>query len=53
MAIGLILINAALAREHEIYNKLSKDPKIIEVYPLFGEYNLIAIIEADDFDKIG
>ncbi len=53
MAIGFVLISAAPAREHEVYNKLSKVPQIVELHPLFGEYDLIAKIEADDFEKLG
>jgi DNA-binding Lrp family transcriptional regulator len=36
-----------------VYNKLSKVPQIIELHPLFGEYDLIAKIEADDFESLG
>lgn len=53
MAIGFVLITSAPAYEHEVYNKLSKLPHIVELHPLFGEYDLIAKIEAEDFDKIG
>jgi len=53
MAIGFVLISAAPAYEHEVYNKLSKVPQIIELHPLFGEYDLIAKIEADDFESLG
>ena len=53
MAIGFVLISAAPAREHEVYNKLSKVPQIVELHPLFGGYDLIAKIEADDFEKLG
>ena len=53
MAIGFVLISAAPAREHEVYNKLSKVPQIVELHPLFGEYDLISKIEADDFEKLG
>ncbi|HEC82042.1 MAG TPA: Lrp/AsnC family transcriptional regulator, partial [Thermoplasmatales archaeon] len=28
-------------------------PEVVEVYPLFGEYDIIAKLEADDFDSIG
>ena len=52
MAIGFVLISAAPAREHEVYNKLSKVPQIVELHPLFGEYDLIAKIEADDFEYL-
>lgn len=47
------MINTTHALEHEVYNKLLKVPQIIELHPLFDEYDLIAKIEAEDFDKIG
>ena len=53
MAIGFILICAAPALEHDVYTKLSKIPEIIELHPLFGEYDLIAKIDAEDFEKLG
>ena len=53
MAIGFVLISAAPAHEHEVYNKLSKVPEIVELHPLFGEYDLIAKIKADYFEKLG
>lgn len=53
MAIGFVLIKAAPGYEHEVYNKLSKVKEIGELYPLFGEYDLIAKIKAGDFEKLG
>ncbi len=53
MAISFVLISAAPAHEHEVYNKLSKIPEIIELHSLFGEYHLIAKIEAENFENIG
>jgi DNA-binding Lrp family transcriptional regulator len=53
MAIGFVLINVAPAHEHEVYNKLSKIPQIVELHPLFGEYDLIAKIDASDFEDLG
>jgi DNA-binding Lrp family transcriptional regulator len=53
MAISFVLISAAPAKEHDVYNKLSKVPEIIELHPLFGEYDLIAKIQADNFENIG
>ena len=35
-----------------MYNKLSKVKEIIELHPLFGEYDIIAKIEAEDFEKL-
>ena len=53
MTIGFVLIKAAPAFEHEVYNKISKALQIIELYPLFGEYDLIVKIEAENFEKLG
>ena len=53
MAVGFVLIKAAPAHEHEVYNKLSKVPEIVELHPLFGEYDFIAKIEAENFEKLG
>ena len=53
MVIGFVLISVAPAHEHDVYNKLSKTHEIVELHPLFGEYDLIAKVKADDFDKLG
>ncbi|UCD14784.1 MAG: Lrp/AsnC ligand binding domain-containing protein [Thermoplasmatales archaeon] len=53
MAIGYVLISAAPAYEHAVYHKLTKVSEIIELHLLFGEYDLIAKIEAEDFEKLG
>ena len=53
MAIGYVLINTAPAHEHEVYTKLSKIPEIVELHPLFGEFDLIAKVEPEDFEKLG
>ena len=53
MAIGFVLITIAPTHEHDVNTKLSKVPEIIELQTLFGEYDLIAKIEAEDFEKLG
>jgi DNA-binding Lrp family transcriptional regulator len=53
MEIGFVLIHVSTKRESEVFNKLSKIPEVIEVYPLFGDYDIIAKIEAEDYDSIG
>jgi DNA-binding Lrp family transcriptional regulator len=53
MAVGFVLISAAPSKEHEVYNHLLKVPEIVELHPLFGEYDLIAKIEGSDFDTLG
>ena len=53
MAVAFVLISAAPAHEHEVYNKLLKTPEILELHPLFGEYDIMAKIKAEDFEKLG
>ncbi len=53
MAIGFVLITIAPTHEHDVSTKFSKVSEIIEVQTLFGEYDLIAKIEAEDFEKLG
>jgi DNA-binding Lrp family transcriptional regulator len=53
MAIGFVLITTATACERKVFKELSKLPEIVELHPLFGEYDFIAKIKADDFDDLG
>ena len=53
MAIGFVLISTTPAHENEVYNKLLRVPEIVELHALFGEYDIIAKIEAENFDKLG
>ena len=52
MVIGLVLMHVSPLYESEVLNKLSKLPEVIEVHPLFGEYDLIAKNEAKDYECI-
>jgi DNA-binding Lrp family transcriptional regulator len=53
MALGYVLISTAPAKEHDVYTQLLKIAEIVELYPLFGEYDLIAKIETTDIDTLG
>jgi len=53
LAIGFVLISTAPAKEHDVYNELLKVAEIVELHPLFGEYDLIAKSEAEDFNALG
>jgi DNA-binding Lrp family transcriptional regulator len=52
MPIGFVLISTAPGMEHEVYKKLLEIEQIVELNPLFGEYDLIAKIEAKDLDEL-
>ncbi len=53
LAIGFVLISTAPAKEHEVYTELLRVKGIVELHPLFGEYDLIAKVEAEDFNALG
>jgi DNA-binding Lrp family transcriptional regulator len=53
MAIGFVLISTAPAQEHVVYNRLLNVKHIVELHPLFGEYDLIAKVSAEDFNSLG
>jgi DNA-binding Lrp family transcriptional regulator len=53
MVIGFVLMHISPLHEYEVFNKISKLHEVIEVHPLFGEYDLIAKIEAEDYESIG
>lgn len=53
MAVAYVLITAEAGREKEVYDKLLKVPEVRELMPLFGEYDLICKLDAQDFDSLG
>lgn len=48
-----VLINIKPTREGDVYKSLSKIEGVSDIYPLFGEYDLIAKIEKEDVNEIG
>ena len=53
MKIGFVLIHVSPLHESEVYNIVSKIPEVSEIHSLFGEYDLIAKIEAENYERIG
>lgn len=52
MATAFVLINVETGREREVYDSLMEIDEVIEVYPLFGEYDLITKVETKWFDDL-
>ncbi len=52
MALGFVLIKVSPRKEREVYEKLAKLKEVEELYPLFGEYDLIAKIVVKDFEEL-
>ncbi len=53
MATGFVLISVEPGAERQVYREVIKVKEVVDVHLLFGEYDLIARIEADDYDAIG
>jgi DNA-binding Lrp family transcriptional regulator len=53
VVIGFVLMHISPLHEHEVFNTLSKLKEVIELHTIFGEYDLIAKIEAEDYESIG
>lgn len=52
MAIGFVLINVAPGAEKTVFDNMIKWDEIQELYPLFGDYDLIAKIQAKDYEGL-
>lgn len=52
MAIGFVLIKVMPRKERAVYERLAKLSEVEELYPLFGEYDLIAKINVKDFEEL-
>ena len=53
MAIGFALLSISPLHEKTVFDALKSTPEIVEVHPLFGEYDILIRIEASDIDSIG
>jgi DNA-binding Lrp family transcriptional regulator len=52
MALGFVLIKVSPGKERRVYEKLAKLKEVEELYPLFGEYDLIAKVVVRDFEEL-
>ena len=54
MAIGFALLSISPLHEKAVYETLKdKIPEIVEIHPLFGEFDILVKIECNDIDSIG
>lgn len=52
LAIAFVLINAEIGSESELVEELRKMPYVKEAYLVYGVYDIIARIEAENMDKL-
>jgi len=53
MATGFALLSISPLHEKETYETLKNLPQVVEIHPLFGEYDILVKIECTDIDQIG
>jgi DNA-binding Lrp family transcriptional regulator len=53
MSVAFVLVSTVPGKEHEVYNKISLINYVVEIHPLFGEYDLIVKIDALDYSELG
>jgi len=53
MATGFALLSVSPLHEKKVYETLKNIPEVVEVHPLFGEYDILLKIECSDIDSIG
>jgi DNA-binding Lrp family transcriptional regulator len=49
---GFILIETIPEKEHEVYNRLLGVEEIVNIRPLFGEYDFLAEIYVKKFNEL-
>ncbi len=52
MALGFVLIKVSPGKEKKVYDRLARLKEVEELYPLFGEYDLIAKVVVRDFEEL-
>lgn len=53
MATGFALLSISPLHEKTVYETLKNTPQVVEVHPLFGEYDILVKLECNDIDEIG
>ena len=51
--LGFVLMRVAPAHEKDVFKKLTKLLEVVEIHPLFGEYDLLAKVESVGYESIG
>ncbi|HEU97777.1 MAG: Lrp/AsnC family transcriptional regulator [Fervidicoccaceae archaeon] len=52
MPSAIVLINAEIGSEEEVFNEISKVKEVTEAYVVYGVYDVIVKIEAETMDKL-
>jgi DNA-binding Lrp family transcriptional regulator len=53
LATGFVLLSVEPGMEREVFKEIIRIKNVVDVHLLFGEYDLIARVEAEDYNYIG
>lgn len=53
MATGFALLTISPLHEKEVFEQVNDISEVVEVHPLFGEYDILIKINCDTIDAIG
>ena len=49
---AIVLINADVGKEAEVYSSIKSIPEVIEVHTSYGTYDIIAIVNAETNERL-
>ena len=52
LVIAYVLITTATGKEGKILEQIRDLPELTEAHQLFGQYDILARLEADDYDRV-
>ncbi len=52
LVVAYVLITTATGKENSVIRQIRELPELTEAHQLFGQYDLIARMETDDYDKL-
>lgn len=52
MPTAVVLINTEIGADEEVFEKLKEVPEVKALYMVYGLYDIVAIIESEDMNKL-
>ncbi len=52
MPTAVVLINTEIGADEEVFEKLKEIPEVKALYMVYGLYDIVAIIESEDMNKL-
>jgi len=49
---AIVLVNADVGKESEVYDSIKAIPEVTEAYTSYGTYDIIAIVNAESNEKL-